>query len=121
MSWSAPTQRLDGTELSTSDISGYVIIYFAESELDTDTLTDLPSAETFASNPSIGNYINSYALSTLVTEGSPYAILITPGSSESYEFEDLENDTYYFAISAYDTDNIYSELSETTSVQIQSD
>jgi hypothetical protein len=123
LNWSAPTQRLDGTELSTTDINGYVIIFFTESELDTQTLTssltDLPSAETFTSNPSIGEYINSYELPALITEGSPYAILITPGSSESYEFENLENDTYYFAISAYDTDNNYSELSETTSFQIQ--
>ena len=122
LNWSAPTQRLDGSDLSADEISGYVIIFFTESELSSQTLasslTSLPSAAEFTSNPSINNYINSYELSSLIETGSPYAILVSPGSSESYELENLDSDTYYFAISAFDLDNNYSELSETTSFDI---
>ena len=124
LSWSPPSQRLNGTALSTDDISGYVIVLIAKSELNSQFLSLLspnpPTAAEFMANPNIGDYIDGDELPSMIETGSPFIILVSPGSTNSYTLDQLTQDRYYFAISAYDYDYTFSALSSTISLETSS-
>ena len=121
LSWAAPETREDNTALEKTDISGYAIVYFTESELDElqDTLfLSHYNKERFLEDPDIAYYLPSYYLPLLIETGSPNIILVPNGDETQYEFSNPDAGRYYFAVSAYDFDDIYSRLSQTKTITI---
>ncbi len=90
LNWNAPTQREDGSALAMTEIGGYEIYYFLQgTPQDQGTSIDVPAMD------GNGQYTTSYNLE-----------LDQPGS-------------YVFAISTYDVNGIYSQISDEVVVDIQ--
>lgn len=116
LKWRFPVTRLNGDALAPEEVRGHVIIYFSERELDNSPGTigeRIGTIETFRLNSEdIGQFIANTDLAEIVVTGLPNAILVLAPQT-SYRLEGLDQDTYYFAISAYDWLDLYSPLSET--------
>ncbi len=90
LSWNIPTQREDGSGLDLTEIGGYEIYYFLE-----------------GSTEGEGETVNIPA----VDNNNQYVT--------SHDVQLNQTGSYVFAISTYDTNNVYSVISEPVTVDIQ--
>lgn len=118
--WRFPVTRLNGEALAPEDIRGHIIIYFSESELANNapgTIGEHIGTQQafYSSQEDLGQFITSPDLAELVATGLPNIILVQAPQS-TYRIEGLDQQPYYFAVSAYDWYGLYSPLSETVKV-----
>jgi hypothetical protein len=118
--WRVPSTRLNGDALSAEAVRGHVIIFFSKTDLKnaTEAITQrIGSLRAFrAAQQEIGRFIHDADLAQIVVTGSPHAVIV-PAPQSSFRLQDLDKDTYYIAISAYDWQGQYSPLSETVVVE----
>jgi uncharacterized protein (DUF2345 family) len=89
LSWTFPTVRADGSQLSAAEISGFEIYYYREGDSESEgSVVDVPALD--GDSNSVSEYIAT----------------------------ELSSGTYHFAIAAYDNDALYSNLSSEVSVVI---
>lgn len=118
--WRLPLTRLRGEALAPEDIRGFILIYFSESELATTAPGTLgarigtPQAF-YSSQEDLGQFIARTELPELVATGLPNIIVIQ-GPRSTFRVEGLDQQTYYFVLSTYDWDGLYSPLPETVKV-----
>jgi hypothetical protein len=122
LSWEMPNQREDESLLPPEDIQGYVVVGFAKSKME-ELINELEkngsSLEYYRNNLSlIHPSISPSDVKNLIETGVDNAVIIHSASQTTLLIQDLPADTYYFAISTVDTENLVSKLSQSVEITV---
>ena len=122
LSWSIPNVRENGLTLSPDEVQGCVIFYFGERDVgeyqQTVWIRAFSLEDFYLNDSEIGHFVLPDDIPQIIASGTPNAILISSPDQTTYSFGDMVADTYYFSVSCFDWDNLYSQLSSTVSATI---
>ena len=108
--------------MPVSEIAGYVLIFFQEtqdSENEEQPLMGgyIPSLQQFkAAGSNLNQFVSATDVGNILNSGYPESLLVT--APDTSVILDLAPGTHHFAISAFDSSYLYSELSNTVTLTI---
>ncbi len=123
--WDQPKYDVANAKLPAPSIKGYALIFVARKDIVASNLELSGMSFTMQdferANKQLGQIISASSLPQLIKNQSEQVIVINSGQQLSIALHYLPEDTYFFAISAFNAFGKFAELSQTISVDTHSD